>query len=183
MEHYWPVWRDPFFQACLGVKACTEQARSHKVGDFIELEENQKKTSAGKALTNHDIDEYFDKKVCYPRDSLGKVRGQEFLVINNDESDGPGKHWVAMVNRNDRIYFDSFGVRPQKEVEDLVQKDLYYHTYRLQAFDSNKCGYFCIDFINNVRDFKSFHDWLMKFNVIDFEKNDEVVMQNLNQIK
>ena len=121
--------------------------------------------------------------MCYPRDSLGKALGQEFLIINSDESDGPGKHWVAMVNRNDRIYFDSFGVRPLKEVEDLVQKDLYYNTYRLQAFDSNKCGYFCIDFINNVRGFKSFHDWLMKFDVIDFEKNDEVVMQNLNQIK
>ena len=57
------------------------------------------------------------------RDNLGKVLGQEFLLINSDESDGPGKHWVAMVNRNDRIYFDSFGVRPLKEVEDLVQKD------------------------------------------------------------
>ena len=74
--------------------------------------------------------------MCYPRDSLGKVLGQEFLIINTDESHGPGKHWVAMVNRNDRIYFESFGVRPLKEGEDLVQKDLYYNTYRLQAFEA-----------------------------------------------
>ena len=77
---------------------------------------------------------------------------KEFIVINSDKTDGRGKHWVALINRGDKIYFDSFGVRPLKEVEELVGKDLYYNTYRIQALDSNTCGYFCIDFINNVKD-------------------------------
>lgn len=100
-------------------------------------------------------------------------------MINSDESGGRGKHWVALINRDDLIYFDSFGVRPLKEVERLVTKDMYYNTYRIQDFDSNKCGYFCIDFINNVRDFKSFHKWLMKFDVADYKENDRIVTHDV----
>ena len=35
-----------------------------------------KKTLTGKTLTNHYINEYFDKKLCYPTYSVGKVQGQ-----------------------------------------------------------------------------------------------------------
>ena len=79
---------------------------------------------------------------------------------------------MALRNRADKIYFDSFGVRPLKEVEELVGKGLIYNKNRIQAFSSNKCGYFCIDFINNVKDADSFHEWLLGYDVRDYEIND-----------
>ena len=102
---------------------------------------------------------------------------KEFIVINIDETDGRGKHWVTLINRGDKIYFDSFGVRLLKEVEELVGKDLYYNTYRIQASDSNMCGYFCINFINNVKDVESFHKWLLSYDVRDFEINDKIIIK------
>ena len=134
-------------------------------------------------MTNHDINEYFDQTVCYPRDLFAKTNlTQKLYVVNSDESSGPGKHWVALYNGKDCIYFDSFGVAPLPEVEKLMlgsKKPCYYNTYRIQDFDSNKCGYFCINFLENVSDFKSFNDWLLQFDVEDYKKNDDLIMENL----
>ena len=122
--------------------------------------------------------------MCYPRDVLKKL-DSKIYVINSDESSGKGKHWVALYNGEDEcFYFDSFGVRPLPEVESAIgrlNKPYSYNTYRIQDFDSNKCGYFCISFLEKVRDFESFHEWLMQFNVKDYKKNDDLIMQLLRE--
>ena len=138
----------------------------------------------GETLTNHEINEYFGQTVCYPRDVLKELQNYIY-VINSDNSSGKGKHWVAWYNGHEEcFYFDSFRVRPLPEVESVINKSnkqYYYNTYRIQDFDSNKCGYFCISFLENVHDYESFHEWSMQFDVGDFKKNDNLIMHLLKK--
>ena len=81
------------------------------------------------------------------RHHVEKTMVSIIYVINCDESSSKGKHWVALYNGSTEcFYFDSFGVRPSPEVESVINKPCYYNTYRIQDFDSNKYGYFCIKF-------------------------------------
>ena len=54
------------------------------------------------------------------------------------------------VNDNNVIDFDSFGVRNiPKEIEKSTgNKYVLTNIYRIQAYDSMMCGYFCIGFID-----------------------------------
>ena len=54
------------------------------------------------------------------------------------------------VNDNNIIYFDNFGVEHiPKEIKKIIgNKKIITSTYRIQAYDSIKCGYFCIGFID-----------------------------------
>ena len=141
----------------------------------------------GKALSNFDINGYFGKKVHYPRDQLpNKLNDGDIFIINTDDHRGPGEHFVALKNVNKySLFFDSFGMVMLPEVLKLAEKrrdKIINNTYRIQAFDSVKCGYFCIDFLENVFDYKSYHKWLLNYSPSDFKKNDETVMKRLNLI-
>ena len=55
------------------------------------------------------------------------------------------------VNNNDVTYFDSFGVEHiPKEVKAFTDRSLSITTniFRIEAYDSIMCGYFCIGFID-----------------------------------
>ena len=62
-----------------------------------------------------------------------------------------GTHWIALFcNRNEIIYFDSFGVEHvPKEIKKFVgNKNIKANIFRVQANNSVMCGYFCIRFID-----------------------------------
>ena len=63
-----------------------------------------------------------------------------------------GTHWIALyVNIRTVTYFDSFGVEHiPKEIKKLVNsiKNVIANIFRIQAYDSVICGYFCIGFID-----------------------------------
>ena len=55
------------------------------------------------------------------------------------------------VNNNNVTYFDSFGVEHiPKEIKAFIDLSLLLTTniFRIQAYDSITCGYFCIGFIH-----------------------------------
>ena len=47
--------------------------------------------------------------------------------------------------------------------------------FRIQAYDSIMCGYFCIKFINYVLKVKTILDYTNLFSPNDFKKNDQVI--------
>ena len=47
--------------------------------------------------------------------------------------------------------------------------------FRIQAYDSIMCGYFCIKFINYVLKLKTILDYTNLFSPNDFKKNDQVI--------
>ena len=73
--------------------------------------------------------------------------------INFDEYRDIGTHWVALyVNNKTATYFDSFGVEhiPREIMKFIACKKIITNIYRIQAYDSIMCGYFCIGFINFI---------------------------------
>ena len=98
-------------------------------------------------------------------------------VINLDEYRDIGTHWVALyVNNKTLIYFDSFGVEHiPKEIIKFIHskaynKNIITNIYRIQAYDSIMCRYFCIGFINFMFNCNSLTDYTSLFSPSDFGK-------------
>ena len=63
---------------------------------------------------------------------------------------GIGTHWIALFyNRNEIVYFNSFGVEhiPEDIKEFIKNKNIKANNFRVQANNSVMCRYFCIGFI------------------------------------
>ena len=86
----------------------------------------------------------------YSRDNLQQKIKDGVYVINLDEYSGIGTHWIALYAWNNIIaYFDSFGVEhiPKKIKSIIGNKNIKTSIFRIQAYHSIMCGYFCIGFI------------------------------------
>ena len=83
------------------------------------------------------------------------------------------------VKNNEVIYFDSFRVEHiPKEIKKFIgNEDIKASIFRLQAYDSIMCGYFCIEFINYMFDDKSLIDFTTLFSPHDFKNNDKIIKQ------
>ena len=111
-------------------------------------------------LTNFEIQKYNHNEPkfngVYSRDNLPKTKFNEKLkdvayVINLDEYSDIGTHWIALYVKNNNVtYFDSFGVEHiPKEIKAFIgNKNIKTNIFRIQAYDSVMCGYFCIGFID-----------------------------------
>ena len=108
----------------------------------------------------------------YFRDNLPNKIKDGAYVINLDEYSDIGTHWVALyVKNNDVTYFDSFGVEHiPKEIKKFIDHSLSITTniFRIQAYDSIMCGYFCIRFINFMLDGKTLTDFTNLFSPNNF---------------
>ena len=114
----------------------------------------------------------------YSRDNLPNKIKDRAYVINLDEYSDIGTHWVALwVNINNVTYFDSFGVEHlPKEIKALIKKrNIKTNIFRIQAYDSIMCGYFCIGFINFMLKGKSLIEYTNLFSSNDFEKNYDTI--------
>ena len=145
-------------------------------------------------LTNFEIQEYYQNEPrfngVFSRDNLPNIIKNGAYVINLDEYHDIGTHWVALyvqstsvydryVNNKIVAYFDSFGVEhiPKEIMEFINRKKIITNIYRIQAYDSIMCGYFCIGFINFMFNGKSLTDYTNLFSPNDFNKNDNVVLK------
>ena len=117
-------------------------------------------------LTNFEIQEYYQNEPrlngVFSRDNLpNSIKKSGADVINLDEYHDIGSHWIALYLNNKTIkYFDSFGVEhiPKEIMKFIARKKIITNIYRIQAYDSIICGYFCIGFINIMFNGKSLTD-------------------------
>ena len=96
-------------------------------------------------------------------------------VINLDEYSDIGTHWVALwVNINSVTYFDSFGVEhiPKEIIKFIENRNIKTNIFRIQAYDSIMCGYFCIGFIDFMFKGKTLTEFMNLFPPNNFKKND-----------
>ena len=132
-------------------------------------------------LTNFDIMDYYKNEPrfngVYSRDNLPGMIKKGVYVINLDECDDVGTHWIALYVRNNCIYFDSFGVEhiPNEIKQFIGNKSFTSNIFRLQAYDSIMCGYFCIAFIDFMFAGKTLLQFTNLFSPYDFKKNDKIV--------
>ena len=83
------------------------------------------------------------------------------------------------VNDDNVTYFDSFGVEHiAKEIIKIIgNKNVITDIYRIQAYDSIMCGYFCIGFIDFILKGKSLLEYTNLFSSNDYEENDKIVLK------
>ena len=117
-------------------------------------------------LTNIEISEYYKNEPrfngVYSRNILPKTIKKGAYVINLDEYENTGTHWVALfVKTNEAIYFASFGIEHiPKEINKFIGNNkIKSNIFRIQTYDSIMCGYFCIEFINYMLKHKTLLDY------------------------
>ena len=117
---------------------------------------------------------YFWETIC-----LKKIKDGVY-VINLDEYADVGTHWIVLFcNRNEIVYFDSFGVEhiPEEIKEFIGNKNIKANIFWVQANNSIMCGYFCIGFIDFMLASKKLTDFTSMFSPYDFEKNDGRILK------
>ena len=134
-------------------------------------------------LTNFEIQKYHQNEPrfngVYSRDNLPKIKDGAY-VINLDEYSDIGTHWVVLYVHNDDVtYFDSFGVEHiPKEIKAFIDRSLSITTniFRIQAYDSIMCRYFCIGFIDFMLAGKTLNEFTNLFSLNNFKKNDNIIL-------
>ena len=94
-------------------------------------------------------------------------------VIYVEENAGTRTHRIALFcNRNEIVYFDSFGVEniPEEIKEFIVNKNIIANIFRVQANNSVKCGYFYIEFVDFMLAGKKFTDYTNFFSPHNLKK-------------
>ena len=135
-------------------------------------------------LTNFEIQEYYQNEPIFngvfSTDNLHNIIKNGVYVINLDEYHDIGTQWVALyINNKIVTCFDSFGVEhiPKEIMEFINHKKIIRNIYRIQAYDSIMCGYFCIGFINFMFNGKSLTDYANLFSPNDSNKNDDIILK------
>ena len=151
-------------------------------------------------LTNIKISEYYKCEPrfngVYSRNNLPNKIKKGAYVINLDEYENTGTHWVALfVKTNEAIYFDSFGIEhTPKESNKFINNDMTKpsslkrikcNIFRIQAYDSIMCGYFCIECINYMVIGKTLLDYTNLFSPNNLKRTIKLLkeylrMNNLN---
>ena len=82
------------------------------------------------------------------------------------------------VNNNSVNYLDSFGVGhiPKETKTFIDNKNITTNIFRIQAYDSMMCGYFCIRFINFMLAGKTLTEYTNLFSPNNVKKNGDIIL-------
>ena len=112
-------------------------------------------------LNNFEIQKYYQNELrfngVYSSDNLSdKIKDGEY-IINLGEYSDIGAHWVALYVQNNDVtqYF-------------ISKKNIKGNIFRIEAYDSVMCGYFCIEFINFMLAGKTLTDFTNLFSPNNF---------------
>ena len=121
---------------------------------------------------------------CFPINQIPKLNVKESIIINSDDDQGDGMHWMGLkiISKNKCLFFDSFGEPPNKSITNYLSEQfrkikVIYNSIQIQSVFSNKCGEFSMQFICMVNNEKSFNKFLSLFNHKNLLAND-VITQN-----
>ena len=89
-----------------------------------------------------------------------------------------------MENNNNVIYFDSFCVEHiPKEIKASTNnsnnnnnRNITTNIFRIQAYDSTMCGYFCVGFIDFMVAGKTLTEYTNLFSPNNFKKKDDIIL-------
>ena len=140
-------------------------------------------------LTYFEIQKYYQNEPklngAFSINYLPKIKHRSHIK-NLDQYKSVEIRWRAFyVNGNntrasyDAIYFNSFGVEhiPKDIKKSIASKTIITNIYRIQAYDSIICGYFCIGFIEFLLKDKSLLDYTNLFSPNGYEKNYKEILK------
>ena len=138
-------------------------------------------------FTNFEIQTYYQNEPifngAYSRNNLPEKIKDGAYVINTDKYADVGTHWIALFcNRNEIVYFDSFGVEhvPEEIKEFVGNKIIKASIFRVEVNDSVMCGSFCIGFVDFMLAGKTLTDYTSLFSPHDFKKNESIILSYFN---
>ena len=79
-------------------------------------------------------------------------------------------------NNNNVVYFDFFCVEHIPKAFIKNNKNITTNIFRIQAYDSIMCGYFCIGFIDFMFEGKTLIEYINLFSPNNFKKNDDIIL-------
>ena len=141
-------------------------------------------------LTDIEISEYYKNKPrfngVYSRNDLPNKIKKGAYEINLDKYENTGTHWISLfVKPKYTVYFDSFGVEHiPKEINKFINNEttrssslerIKSNIFRMHAYDSIMCRYFCIEFINYMLKGITLLHYTNLFSPNDFKKNDRII--------
>ena len=124
-----------------------------------------------KPLSNFDLEDAAQKlsikcfKGVYLLDTLpDKPKRKECGIVNLDKSGGPGTHWVAWFkDGKNKIYFDSYGIQPTKEIIQYLGQGINYNTDQVQPRGEVFCGHLCLYVLKELNGGKDFQSVINNF--------------------
>ena len=129
-------------------------------------------------LTNFEIQTYYQNEPrfngVFSRDNLpnNNIKNGTY-VINLDKYCNIGTHWIALYVNNKTITIlipsepNIFRIFRTKFIHN---RNIITNIYRIQAYDSIMCGYFCIGFINFMFNCNSSTDYTSLFSPNNLKK-------------
>jgi hypothetical protein len=133
-------------------------------------------------LTTNDLNRYL-KQVknfhgVYAKDALpDKLVGSG--VINLENQDEGGSHWVGYYRKRNKIYFfDSFGNKPVQQFIDKAKSqdlEITYTDNHIQHDKSIMCGWYVIDFILYMNKGYDYFDFQEKYDSSPTCENEEYI--------
>ena len=134
-------------------------------------------------LRNFEVQMYYQNKPrfngVYSRDNLSEKKKNGVYVINLDEYSDIGAHWIALYLINKTVtFFNSFGVEHiPKEIKKFINNNnIIANIFRIQAYDSVICEYFCIGFIDFMLKGNNLTDFTNLFSPNDFKKKKIIII-------
>ena len=165
-----------------GEGSITSRAKGEGIVQGLEVKKKLNSLLPFHPLTNIEISEYYKNEPrfngVYSRNNLPNKIKKGAYVINLDEYENTGTHWFSLfVKPKYTVYFDSFGIEhiPEEINKFIGNKKIKASIFRIQAYDSIMCGYFCIEFINYMLKGKKLLDYTNLFLPNDFKNNDQVI--------
>ena len=122
-------------------------------------------------MSNLKIDEIlrYDKNYIgnYSKDNVPFLKNNQSTIINLQDSDKKGSHWVSYKRIGNKIfYFDSYGVA---FIPDIIKNQYPKHKficniYRIQSILSNQYGRYSILFVKyNIQNENDYNNFLLQF--------------------
>ena len=72
---------------------------------------------------------------------LKKPLKNECGIVNLESSKLDGSHWCCQWKHgDDKYYFDSYGIKPSKQIVKYLKSPINYSTFQLQTFNDSTCG-------------------------------------------
>ena len=132
-------------------------------------------------MINFEIQRYYQNEAKFnSRDNLPNELNDWTNVISVDKYAEVSTDWIALyVLDNDVTYFESFGFEHvSKEIRRFTgNKNMQTNIFRIYAFYSLMCGYFCVEFIDYMFSGKNLMDYNNLLSLNDFKKNDKVILR------
>lgn len=101
------------------------------------------------------------------KDEVKKIQIHQkmFMIVNYDNSNQQGSHWVAIVkNGGDVYHFGSYGIPPLQQIKGKFSKyQIFYNDRPVQQNETSICGYLCLNFIEYmIQEKNTFYQFISK---------------------